>query len=140
MQPLTTLAKLADREAIGQLPALYCHYVRTQNLDELLNLFDVNAELVIVGAVAGLSGSFRNGPELREMFASGFRRMKLWPSAHNHIVNLESDRTASGVVCAEVKSLKPDIKIVSIGYYNDNYVRAESREWKFSRREFHGEA
>lgn len=139
MRPAETFQQLADREAIAELPALYSHYVHTQNIDQILNLFDADGELEIVGSVKGASGTFKAGPLLRQMFENGFPKMKPWPFVHNQIVRLESASTATGVAHVEIRSGTQGFKVVGVGYYNDTFVKTKTGEWKFRRREYHGE-
>lgn len=126
------LQRLSDREAIRQLPILYCHYVRTRNLDAVVNLYARDGVFELSGG-DGSSGVHKGHPAIRETFVLAFDRMDPWPFTHNHVIELAGGERAKGFVYAEIRSGTDKHRLAYLGVYEDAYVK-EKGEWKFQSR------
>jgi uncharacterized protein (TIGR02246 family) len=123
---------MVDREAIRELPRLYCHYLWTQDHDRMANLFTADATICIQGmedyAITG-----------RDKLAKVFRRVNAryasQPFIHNHIVDLEGPDRASGYAYYEILEQEGS-RYLAAGYYHDQYRKVDG-EWKFHSRKIH---
>jgi len=128
-----SLAELADREAIRELPRLYCHYLWTQDPDRMANLFTEDATICIQGmedyAITG-----------RDKLAKVFRRVNAkyatQPFIHNHILELDGPDHATGVAYYEILEAREGAKYLAAGFYRDEY-RKVGGQWKFQSRKVH---
>ena len=130
------ISDMLDREAIRELPVRYCHYVRTRNLERMLDLFAEDGGFEMdenVTGKAGTGGTWYGGAALAEVFRAGFARSDPWPFVHNHVIELEGPDRATGFVYAEVRKGDQQMRLVQIVVYEDDYVREKGR-WKFARR------
>jgi uncharacterized protein (TIGR02246 family) len=126
------LAEMLDREAIRELPRLYCHYLWTRDPDRMADLFTADATICIVGmedyAITG-----------RDKLAKVFRRVNTryasQPFIHNHIVDLEGPERASGYAYYEILEQEGS-RYLAAGYYHDQYRKVDGH-WKFQSRTIH---
>jgi uncharacterized protein (TIGR02246 family) len=127
------LVDLADREAIRDLPRLYCHYLWIQDPVRMANLFTEDATICIEGmedyAITG-----------RDKLAKVFRRVNAryasQPFIHNHIVELDGPDHATGIAYYEILTTREGTKYLAAGFYRDEY-RKVGGEWKFQSRKVH---
>ena len=121
-----------DREAIRQLPARYCHYVRTRNVPAILDLytpdgvFDMPANMAEGGVRAGRAA-------IEQTFRDNLERMDPWPFTHNHVIDLEGPDRARGFVYTEFRVGAEAMRVGFVGVYEDVYVRINDI-WKFESR------
>ena len=121
-----------DREAIRQLPARYCHYVRTRNVAAILDLYTPDGVFDMPANMA--EGGVRSGREaIEQTFKDHLIRMDPWPFTHNHVIDLQSENRARGFVYTEFRIGSDNMRLGFIGVYEDIYVKADG-EWKFQSR------
>ncbi|SRR5579883_1473971 len=126
------VAEMYDREAIRELPRLYCHYLWIQDPVKMADLFTEDATICIEGmedyAISG-----------RDKLAKVFRRVNAryasQPFIHNHIVNLEGPDRATGYAYYEILE-QGGAAYLAAGYYRDVYRKVDG-EWKFESRKVH---
>jgi uncharacterized protein (TIGR02246 family) len=126
------LAELLDREAIRELPRLYCHYLWTKDPERMAALFTEDATICIEGmedyAITGRD-------KLAKVFKRVNARYASQPFIHNHIVELEAANRASGYAYYEI--LEQDgSTYLAAGYYRDEYRKVDG-QWKFQSRKIH---
>ncbi len=125
------LAELADREAIRELPRLYCHYLWTRDPHSMANLFTEDATICIQGmedyAISGRD-------KLAKVFQRVNARYSSLPFIHNHIIELEGPGRANGYAYEILES--EGSKYLAAGYYRDEYRKVDGR-WKFHYRKIH---
>jgi len=123
---------LTDREAIRQLPILYCHYVRTRNLDAVVGLYAKDCVFKLYGG-NGPVGVHKGAAAIAETFVHAFKNMDPWPFTHNHVVELTGNGRAKGFVYAEIRGGMEGHRVMYLGVYEDEYVKADGT-WKFQSR------
>jgi hypothetical protein len=119
--------RLESLEAIRQLPQRYAQAVDSRNLDELVALF---VEDVRVGPEA------TGRTALREWFADSLGRVGA--TVHligSHVIDLESEGCARGVVTCRDEVERGGEWAVGCLQYWDSYERRDGR-WYFARRRF----
>lgn len=131
------LSAAADREAIRELPAQYCHAVASGNGPAIVALFtdDGSMEGGAIPAIGQGDILVRGRAELDKTYGEATSDMRLRPFIHNHVIELDGDR-ATGKCAVEIRSVRDGIAYNAAGYYDDTY-RRESGEWKFERRYLH---
>jgi hypothetical protein len=124
--------ELIDREAIRQLPARYCHFVRTRNIEAIIDLY---AEDGVFDMPANMAeGGVRSGKAaIEETFRRGLVELDPWPFTHNHVIDLLDASRASGFVYVEFRLGTQNYRTTHIGVYEDAYVKEDGR-WKFQSR------
>ena len=128
-----SLRELMDREAIRELPRLYCHYMWTNDPESMANLFTDDATICIQGmedyAITG-----------RDKLAKVFRRVNAkyvtQPFIHNHIIELAGAGHATGVAYYEILEARQGGRYMAAGYYRDEYRKVDG-QWKFQSRKIH---
>lgn len=125
---------LADREAIRELTAQYCHGVRQADTEAVVALFTDDASLAT--HFPDGSGQPDVAPKGREGLRKAYAdlgRLSLQPFVHNHVLELDGDR-GRGVCSVEVRLAQDGVAYTSAGHYHDEYRRVGGR-WRFQRRE-----
>lgn len=126
------LNELFDREAIYQLPARYCHYVRTRNIEAILDLYSDDAEFDMPTNMA--EGGVRSGKvAIEETFRTNLEEMDPCPFTHDHVIDLHGPDRATGFVYVEFRMGSQNYRVTHMGVYADEYVR-ERGQWKFRAR------
>lgn len=121
-----------DREAIRQLPARYCHYVRTRDVDAILDLYAPDGVFEVPPNMA--DGGVRTGrAAIEATFRDNLERMDPWPFTHNHVVDFEGPDRARGFVYTEFRLGSEGMRAAFVGVYEDVYVRIDGA-WKFQSR------
>jgi hypothetical protein len=127
------LQDLLDREAIRDLPKLYCHYVWTNDVEGMLGIFTADGALTTPGAPGEPRREIK-GEALRPFYA-GLDEFKPRPYIHNHVVELLGDGKARGTCYVELRRETQEMNWIGTGYYNDEYVKDGGR-WKFKVRHY----
>ncbi len=126
------LADLLDREAIRELPRLYCHYLWIKDPVSMANLFAEDATICIEGmedyAITGRD-------KLAKVFGRVNARYASQPFIHNHVVDLEGPDRATGYAYYEILEQEGS-NFLAAGYYRDEYRKIDG-EWKFQYRKIH---
>lgn len=121
-----------DREAIRDLPARYCHFVRTGNVAGILDLYTPDGVFDMPAVMA--EGGVRNGREaIAETFRDNLVSMDPWPFTHNHVVDFEGPDQARGFVYTEFRLGSERMRVGFVGVYEDVYRRHDSK-WRFASR------
>ncbi len=128
-----SVRELMDREAIRELPRLYCHCLWTNDPEGMASLFTDDATICIQGmedyAITG-----------RDKLAKVFRRVNAkyatQPFIHNHIIELEGPDRATGVAYYEILEARQGGRYLAAGYYQDEYLKVNG-QWKFQSRKIH---
>ena len=128
------LADLLDREAIRDLPARYCHYVWTNDVEGMLALFTEDGLLSTASDADVGVREIRGAAALREFYI-GLDRMKPRPYIHNHVVELLAEDRARGTCYVELRLATRKMGPLGAGYYDDDYVKEDGR-WKFAARRY----
>ena len=122
------LQALLDREAIRELPVLYCHYVWKNDVEGIVGLFSAEG----VFDAPGL-GRVTGHARLREAYARALQGLAPKPFIHNHVVTLEGPDRATGACYVELRALNQPEAGTIAGFYDDLYVRENGR-WRFGER------
>jgi hypothetical protein len=131
------LCNVLDRESIRELVVVYCHYVRTKNIDGILALFSKDASFDLPSNMAATNASgglLRGKAAVAEMYRSNLQEMDPWPFTHNHVVELLGDGRAKGYVYAEFRMGFKSLQVTQLGVYEDEYVKDDGGAWKFRSR------
>lgn len=123
---------LEAREAIRDLVARYCHYVRERRHDDIVALYAPDGVFDMPANMA--EGGVRAGPEaIAETFARHNEALDPWPFTHNHVIDLSGETTATGHVYTEFRLGRDAMRVRFVGVYDDHYVRHDG-VWKFQSR------
>ncbi|ATE65847.1 nuclear transport factor 2 family protein [Rhizorhabdus dicambivorans] len=126
------IAALEARDAIRDLVARYCHYVRERRHDNIVGLYTPDGVFDMPAVMA--EGGVRSGRDaIAETFARNNEAMDPWPFTHNHVIDLDGEDRATGHVYTEFRIGSDDMRVGFVGVYADEYVRHEG-VWKFRRR------
>jgi hypothetical protein len=127
-----TLQDLLDREAIRDLPLRYCDCVWRDDIAALVALFARDGEFVI--RIGDQETSAKGHAGLLDFYAQGLG-ITPRPFIHNHVIEFEGGRKATGRCYLDLRSGKENMQFMGAGHYADTYVK-EKGEWKFQRRYF----
>jgi hypothetical protein len=125
--------EMLDREAIRDLPARYCHYIWNKNVEGILSLFTEDGIFSMEGL--GAPQEVKGQPELRKFYGSVATGAGPAPYIHNVVVDLKDATHATGTSYPEVRSPAQQMKMMAMGYYNDEYEKVGG-QWKFKARRF----
>ena len=124
--------EMLDREAIRDLPNRYCHYVWSKNLEGILSLFTEDGLFSTEGN--GPAQEIKGQKDLRK-FYEGAMKGGAAPFIHNITITLKNDKEATGACYLKVHNRNEQMKLMGIGYYEDEYAK-ENGQWKFRARRF----
>lgn len=119
--------RLADLEAIRDLPRRYAHYVWQKDADGAAHLFAEDGEMDLSDRP-----SLAGRAEILKVYRETFDANVFLPFVHNHVIDLAGD-TATGTVYLDLRSEDDGKKMTGHGFYDDRYVRT-AEGWKFSYR------
>jgi SnoaL-like domain len=127
--------EIADREAIRDLPVLYCDCLSRKDLEGLVSLFTEG------GTFAAKAHEHevvtRGRSDLKLMFENVLNNGHPRHFIHTHVVKLHSVNSASGRCSVELRRavIEADRQTewIGSGYYEDNYAKVGD-EWKFASR------
>lgn len=120
--------ELLDREAIRDLPVLYCDCLRRRDVDGLLGLFTDDATFVMKGIeVQAVS---RGRAEIRRMHEKALAETNPRLFVHTQIVNLLGVDRATGRCSVEVRNMTVTMESLGLGYFEDEYAKVGD-QWKF---------
>ena len=122
------LQALLDREAIRELPVLYCHYVWKNDVAGIVGLFSEDG----VFDAPGL-GRVTGRTQLQAAYERALKGLAPKPFIHNHVVTLEAPDRATGNCYVELRALNQPEAGTITGYYDDVYVKENGR-WRFRER------
>ena len=123
--------ELLDREAIRDLPVLYCDCLRRRDVDGLLGLFTDDATFVMKGIeVQAVS---RGRAEIRRMHEKALAETNPRLFVHTQIVNLLGVDRATGRCSVEVRNMTVTMESLGLGYFEDEYAKVGD-QWKFTSR------
>ena len=125
------LQEMLDREAIRDLPILYCHHVWKSDVKGMVDLFTEDGSICINdGTIPDTKGR----ENLITMYEKALNDLAPRPFIHNHVVNLEGPDKASGTCYVEIRGITDGKSIIGAGYYDDEYRKVDG-EWKFLSRD-----
>jgi uncharacterized protein (TIGR02246 family) len=123
--------ELLDREAIRDLPVLYCDCLRRRDVDGLLGLFTDDATFVMKGIeVQAVS---RGRAEIRRMHEKALAQTNPRLFVHTQFVNLLGVDRATGRCSVEVRNMTVTMESLGLGYFEDEYAKVGD-QWKFTSR------
>tara|TARA_R110000787_G_scaffold16806_4_gene52752 strand:- start:12792 stop:13265 length:474 start_codon:yes stop_codon:yes gene_type:complete len=127
----TLVQEMLDREAIRDLPILYCHYVWQNDVKAMVNLFTEDGS---IGIDDGTIPNTKGRKNLIKMYEKALGDLAPRPFIHNHVVNLDGPDQASGTCYVEIRGITDGESIIGAGYYNDEYRKVDG-DWKFLSRD-----
>ena len=125
--------EVADREAIRELTAQYCHCVVAGDGEGLVALFtdDASLETHFPGGSGQGDVAPTGAAQLRETYKD-VGAMQLKPFIHNHLIEVDGDQ-ARGVCSVEIRFAQGGEAYTGAGHYEDEYRRV-GNDWKFQKR------
>jgi SnoaL-like domain len=127
---------LLDREEIRDLALRYCDAIVRRDVDGVMDVFAEDGEFVVPEQAFHVDEKpvrrYQGLAALRKMYAESMISPAPLPMAGNNIVRLSGENTAVGRCMAQIR-FAHNSKLLSVGYYDDEYVRTP-RGWKFKRR------
>ena len=128
MSTETLLQELLDREAIRDLPNLYCHCVWQQDVPAIVDLFTED------GWIKMGRKPVTGHPALLTLYKKALGDLAPRPFIHNHVIDLKDTENATGTCYVEIRGVQDDKSVVGAGYYDDVY-RKVAGEWKIHSRD-----
>ena len=123
----TLLQQLLDREAIRDLPNIYCHCVWQQDIPGIVDLFTED------GWINMGKRPVKGHPDLLKLYEKALRNMLPRPFIHNHVINLDSPDSATGTCYVEILGVQDGKSVIAAGYYDDVYHKVAG-VWKMHSR------
>ena len=125
-----TVRRLADLEAIRDLPRRYAHCVWNGDGKSIVELFAEQGSMDI-----GDGRPIVGRENLKRDYGDMLTGIGLYPYVHNHVVELDGDQ-ATGHCYLDLRATMGDQSMIGSGWYDDSYVR-ENGAWKFASRVLH---
>jgi ketosteroid isomerase-like protein len=126
MSERDTVQRLADLEAIRDLPRRYAHAVWLRDAAAAASLFAED------GVMDTGDDALEGRASILEIYTTTFAASEFRPFVHQHVIDLEGDR-ATGTCYMDVRANVDGVAMFGFGYYEDRYIR-EADGWKFARR------
>ncbi len=128
---------LLDKEAIRELRTLYSHYLDSNRIDLLDQVFTVDAVVeVTVGELRGIDAIRHGLAEAYELYdRDGRRRYPFIHAVANHAIQLTGPDSAEGrcyLLDFETASKADPNPLLLLGVYADEYRRIDGA-WRISR-------
>jgi hypothetical protein len=130
-----TVAELADREAIRELPLKYCDCVWRGDIEGIANIFAENGTFTVID-LKQQERSNTGRANLLKSFKEGLAATSPRPYIHNHVIELKGNGRATGRCYLDLRTARDNFKWAGAGWYDDEYVKVGD-EWKFQTRRFH---
>ena len=130
-----TVAELADREAIRELPLKYCDCVWRGDIEGIANIFAENGTFTVIDQ-KNQERSNTGRANLLKSFKEGLAALSPRPYIHNHVIELKGNGRATGRCYLDLRTARDNFKWAGAGWYDDQYVKVGD-EWKFQTRRFH---
>ena len=130
-----TVAELADREAIRELPLKYCDCVWRGDIEGIANIFAENGTFTVID-LKQQERSNTGRANLLKSFKEGLAATSPRPYIHNHVIELKGSGRATGRCYLDLRIASDNFKWGGAGWYDDEYVKVGD-EWKFQTRRFH---
>jgi len=128
------IRQLLDKDEIRDLAIRYCHLVRAQEIDKVVDLYSEDAGFELPqGLEAGLSGQHNGPSSIRASLVAGLPLYQPWPFVHNHMIEFLTDETARGWLHSEIRFGTQNLETGMIVAYEDDYIK-EKGIWKFKHR------
>jgi hypothetical protein len=119
---------LLDKAAISDLAALYCVLRDDHEIDALLECFSPDGTFISGGR------RITGHDALREWYLGNMRRYAFSHHIpHSHVIAIESDGKASGIVTGHVEFASSDALLVGAYRWYDEYEKVDGR-WVFTLR------
>jgi len=126
--------EVLDREAIRNLPVLYCHCVWKNDIPGMVDLFTEDGEISMADDPSVMAAKGREN--LLKMYQQALGALTPRPFIHNHVVELQGPDRASGTCYVEIRANRHGKSWIGAGYYDDEYAK-ENGKWKFRSRLVH---
>ncbi|PCI44553.1 MAG: hypothetical protein COB51_10015 [Moraxellaceae bacterium] len=123
----TLIQQLLDREAIRDLPNLYCHHVWQQDIPGIVDLFTED------GWINMGKRPVKGHPALLKLYNKALNNLTPRPFIHNHVITLESNEKATGTCYVEIRGVQDNKSMMGAGYYDDVYRKVKG-QWKIHSR------
>jgi len=127
------LTALLDREAIRELPKVYCDRVWQDDAKGVSELFipDGHFSVILDDRQIDILGR----DKIEAFMLEGLRDSPR-PFIHNHVVTLTDAQNATGRAYLDLRSGKHNFEWLGVGYYEDEYQK-DRDHWYFASRRFH---
>ncbi|MGH7960201.1 MAG: nuclear transport factor 2 family protein [Candidatus Binatia bacterium] len=127
----TRVQEMLDREAIRDLPVLYCHCVWKNDIPGIVDLFTEDGEISVPNDPSLPAAKGREN--LLKMYQQALGELAPRPFIHNHVVELQGSNRATGTCYVEIRATRESRSWIGAGWYNDEYAKVGGT-WKFKSR------
>jgi hypothetical protein len=122
---------MLDREAIRDLPVLYCHCVWKNDIPGIVDLFTQDGSISVPNEPNLMAAHGRDN--LLKMYNQALGDLAPRPFIHNHVVELKGPTRATGTCYVEIRATRNGKSWIGAGYYDDEYAKIGNK-WKFKSR------
>lgn len=129
------MQQLLDREAIRDLPVIYCHYVWQNDVEAMVNLFTEDGCLQTSGDPRLQRVEERGRANLRKKYHELLNALQPRPFIHNHVIQQTGPNSAKGTCYQEVRANVDGKSWIGAGHYDDEYAKVGDT-WKFRSRHY----
>lgn len=128
---MAQVQELLDREAIRDLPVLYCHCVWKNDIAGIVDLFTEDGSISVPDDPSLMAAKGR--ANLLKMYQQALGALTPRPFIHNHVVALQGRDRATGTCYVEIRANRNGKSWIGAGYYDDEYAKVGGK-WKFRSR------